>query len=129
MTKLNNFVFSGSFLLWLWLIVSLNIKIVFQWLHIKALRLIELLKAYFIERERFPGYNFWSKPDIIILNVTLLKKSILSLEIFADQSYKVFWISRSIKSHQPDQCLQINSNEMLIAIRSDLDIELSNCKL
>ena len=42
-----------------------------------------------------------NKPDIIILNETWLKGSILDTEIFSTETYKVFRLDRSKSTHPP----------------------------
>ena len=42
-----------------------------------------------------------NKPDIIILNETWLKSSILDTEIFSTETYKVFRLDRSKSTHPP----------------------------
>ena len=42
-----------------------------------------------------------NKPDIIILNETWLKSSILDTEIFSTETYKVFRLDRSKSTHTP----------------------------
>ena len=75
------------------------------------------------------GYIFSNRPDIILLNETWLKRSILSKEIFPD-SYKLFRIDRSTKTHPYDpnrpKKFRKNGGGVLIACRSDLDI--TSCK-
>ena len=71
------------------------------------------------------GYFYSTKPDIIILNETWLKKSISDIEVIPD-NYKVFRIDRSIKSHPWDPSrpkkFRKHGGGVLIAHRSDLDI-------
>ena len=75
------------------------------------------------------GYIFSNRPDIILMNETWLKRSILSNEIFPD-SYKVFRTDRSTKTHPYDpnrpKKFRKNGGGVLIACRSDLDI--TSCK-
>ena len=81
----------------------------------------------------FHGIVFSQKPEVIVLNETWLKKSILSSEIFPNNSYKVFRRDRSIKSHPPDlnspNKFKRNGGGVLIAIRSDLNVESCKYKL
>ena len=72
--------------------------------------------------------NFYlsdSKPDILMLNETWLKKTISDSEIFPSD-YKVFRLDRSPKTHPPDpnnpDKFRKNGGGVLIAIRRDLDI-------
>ena len=66
-----------------------------------------------------------SKPDILMLNETWLKRSVLSSEIFPD-SYKIFRLDRSPKTHPPDlnnpKKFRKFGGGVLIAIRQDLDV-------
>ena len=72
--------------------------------------------------------NFYlsdSKPDILMLNETWLKKTVLDSEIFP-LDYKIFRLDRSPKTHPPDpnnpDKFRKNGGGVLIAIRRDLDI-------
>ena len=73
----------------------------------------------------FHGYIYDSKPHIIILNETWLKKSILSNEVLPDK-YKVFRLDRSLRSHPFDAAqprkFRKNGGGVLIAHRTDIDI-------
>ena len=71
------------------------------------------------------GYIFTHKPDILILNETWLKKSILDKEILPD-TYKVFRVDRSLKSHpwdplRPNKFRKYGGG-VLIAHKTDLDL-------
>ena len=85
----------------------------------------------------FHGYIFNKKPDVIILNETWLKKSILDSELFPNNSYKVFRRDRSNISHPSDiSCSSKSKNKfknagggVIIAFRSDLDIQTSEYKI
>ena len=81
----------------------------------------------------FQSYVYENKPDIIIINETWLKKSIHSNEILSDQSYKIFRLDRSQKTHpidinDPDKYRR-NGGGVLIAVRSDLDIQTKSITL
>ena len=69
------------------------------------------------------GYIFTQKPDIIIMNETWLKKSIVDNEIFPN-NYKVFRVDRSLKSHPWDPTrpkkFRKNGGGILLAHRTDL---------
>ena len=71
------------------------------------------------------GFLFRNKPDILILNETLMKKSILDNEILPN-NYKIFRLDRTIASHpwDPNQPKKFRKNGggILIAHRNDLDI-------
>ena len=81
----------------------------------------------------FHGVLFSQKPDVVILNETWLKKSILTSEIFPNDCYKVFRKDRSLKSHPPDSQypnkFKRQGGGVLIAIRSDLDIKSVKYKI
>ena len=85
------------------------------------------LKLYKSKVKEFHGHIFSQKPDVVILNETWLKKSILSSEIFPNDSYKVFRRDRSKITHPPDlsypKKFKRNGGGVIIAVRSDLDIE------
>ena len=69
------------------------------------------------------SYIVQSKPDIIALNETWLKKSIKDNEIFPDSQYEVFRNDRTRKTHpqDPNNPLKFRENGggVLLAIRSD----------
>ena len=72
--------------------------------------------------------NFYlanSKPDILMLNETWLKKAISTSEIFPSD-YKIFRLDRSPQTHPPDQNnpnkFRKSGGGVLIAIRHNLDI-------
>jgi endonuclease/exonuclease/phosphatase family metal-dependent hydrolase len=66
------------------------------------------------------------KPDIIALNETWLKPSILDNEIFPGNQYKLFRADRSKKTHPPDPLVSSkfreNGGGVLLGIRADLDV-------
>ena len=81
----------------------------------------------------FQGYLFHEKPDVVVLNETWLKETILDSEIFPNNSYKVFRLDRSLKSHpycenDPNKFKQ-NGGGVAIAFRSDLDVTTTEFKL
>ena len=68
-----------------------------------------------------------NKPDIVILNETWLSKNINDSEIFPNETYKVFRLDRSLKTHpmdesDPDKYRKAGGG-ILIAIKSELDCE------
>ena len=71
------------------------------------------------------GYIFTNRPDVVILNETWLKRSVLSSEVLPE-NYKVFRLDRSLKSHpfDPSQPKKFRKNGggVLIAHRCDIDI-------
>ena len=73
------------------------------------------------------------KPDIVILNETWLKSSILDAEIFPNNSYKVFRQDRSAKSHPIDdknpRKYKKQGGDVVIAFRSDLDVKTTKFKI
>ena len=75
----------------------------------------------------FHGYLLTHKPDIIILNETWLKKSILDTEVLPERTYKVLRTDRSGKTHPWNPCnpkkFRRNGGGVLIAHRRDIDIE------
>ena len=74
-----------------------------------------------------------NKPDIVVLNETWLKKSILDNEILPSNQYKVFRVDRSHKTHPPDPLdhkkFREHGGGVLIGIRADLDIVSREIKL
>ena len=81
----------------------------------------------------FQGHIFHEKPDIVILNETWLKSPILDSELFPNASYKVFRRDRSNFSHPVDSRnpnkYKTQGGGVVIAFRSDLDIETTECKI
>ena len=80
-----------------------------------------------IKLSNFQAYIFDKKPDIVLLNETWLSKNISDNEIFPNQTYKVFRLDRSLKTHpmdpdDPDKYRK-NGGGILIAIKSDLNCE------
>ncbi len=74
----------------------------------------------------FQAYVNSSKPDIIALNETWLKKSISDNEILPNYQYEVFRNDRTRKTHPPDpenpNKFRENGGGVLLAVRSDLDL-------
>ena len=66
-----------------------------------------------------------SKPDVIVLNETWLKKSISDNEIFPNSQYEVFRNDRTNKTHPQDPSdpkkFRVNGGGVLLAVRSDLN--------
>ena len=74
-----------------------------------------------------------NKPDIIILNETWLKSSILDTEIFSTETYKVFRLDRSKSTHpldpsNPKKFWQYGGG-VLIAVRNQLVIQSEHVQL
>ena len=61
-----------------------------------------LLPCYQLPVAEFQSYISLNKPDIIILNESWLKDSVLDSEIINLEAYKVFRLDRSPKNHPPD---------------------------
>ena len=78
-----------------------------------------------------------NKPDIIILNETWLKSSILDTEIFSTETYKVFRLDRSKSTPTPPpppdpsnpKKFRQYGGEVLIAIRNQLVIQNEHVQL
>ena len=74
------------------------------------------------------GYLYTHKPDVIILNETWLKGSILDSEILPP-NYKIYRVDRTVKSHpwDPNQPSKFRKNGggVLIAHRTDINISSS----
>ena len=72
------------------------------------------------------AYLSKDKPDIFMLNETWLKKNIKNSELFPVETYKIFRLDRSLKTHPPDTRdsfkFRRNGGGVLMAIRRDLDI-------
>ena len=75
----------------------------------------------------FQTYIFEHKPCMVILNETWLSKCHLDNEIFLDGCYTCYRLDRSVKTHPPDKNdpkkFKLDGDGVLIAVRSDLDIE------
>ena len=72
------------------------------------------------------SHIFTTKPDVIILNETWLKKSILDTQVLP-QNYKIRRVDRTGKTHPWDpsnpQKFRKNGGGVLIAHRTDIDVE------
>ena len=81
----------------------------------------------------FQGYLFHEKPDVVILNETWLKETILDSEIFPNNAYKVFRRDRTLKSHphsvRDPSKFKLNGGGVAIAFRSDLEVSVTKFKL
>jgi len=70
-------------------------------------------------------YIHCHKPDILMINETWLKKSIIDSEVIPE-SYKVFRLDRSSLTHPPDPLnprkFRKHGGGVLVAIRRDIDI-------
>ena len=80
----------------------------------------------------FQSYLFDKKPDIVILNETWLSKNIHDSEIFPNNSYKIYRMDRSRKTHpidpnDPDK-FKKNGGGVLIAVKSNLNVEYTLIK-
>ncbi len=74
------------------------------------------------------AYAYLHKPDIIVLNETWLKSSILDNEIFTSASYNIPRLDRTEKTHPPDPSdpkkFKKNGGGVLIATRANLEINV-----
>ena len=74
-----------------------------------------------------------NKPDVIILNETWLKSSVLDSEIFDLEAYKVFRLDRSQKTHPPDphdpKKFRKYGGGVLIAIKAQLVVQTNYIEL
>ena len=81
----------------------------------------------------FQSYLAHTKPDIVVLNETWLSDNINDSEIFPNQSYKVFRLDRSQKTHPLDPSdpnkYRKNGGGVIIAIKSELKCESNLIKL
>ena len=75
----------------------------------------------------FQSYIFKNRPDIVVVNESWLKKSILNSEILPEYSYKVIRADRSCKTHpwDPSQPKKYRKHGggVFIAHRKDIGIE------
>ena len=69
-------------------------------------------------------YIHENNPDIVLLNETWIKKSIMDHEVIEDKVYKIFRTDRSVLSHPPDREVnkkfRRNGGGVLIAVRDDI---------
>ena len=74
----------------------------------------------------FQAYLAENSFDVVALNETWLKPSILDNEILDPDQYHIYRVDRSIKSHPPDPVntkkFRRNGGGVLIAIKSDLEV-------
>ena len=81
----------------------------------------------------FQSYISLNKPDIIILNESCLKDSVLDSEIINLEAYKVFRLDRSPKTHPPDSYnpkkFRKYGGGVLIAVKNQLIIRSNQIKI
>ena len=74
-----------------------------------------------------------NKPNVVILNETWLKSTILDTEIFSSLAYKVFHLDRSKYTHPPDPLNHKKFRQygggVLIAIKNELVIQSKHIQL
>ena len=79
------------------------------------------------------SYIYQCKPDIVVLNETWLKKSILDSEILDNNNYKIFRCDRTDMSHPPDPInkdkFKRNGGGVLIAVKTELDVTSKEIRL
>ena len=72
------------------------------------------------------AFAIQTKPDVIVLNETWLKKSISNNEILPDSQYEVFRNDRTRRTHPQDpdnpNKFREHGGGVLLAVRSDLDV-------
>ena len=70
-------------------------------------------------------YN--DKTDIVILNETWLSKEHLDQEVFPNETYNVYRLDRSKRTHPPapnnPKRFRVKGGEVLIAIKAGIDVE------
>ena len=73
------------------------------------------------------------KPDIVLLNETWLKDSIIDNETLLSKHYKIFRCDRTVDTHPPDPCnpkkFRKNGGGVLIAVKADISYEVKRVKL
>ena len=81
----------------------------------------------------FQSYIFEKKPDLVILNETWLTKDHLDNEVFPNNTYTVFRVDRSQKTHPLDannpNKFRRKGGGVLIAVKADLAIETKEIKI
>ena len=79
------------------------------------------------------SYIYYNKPDIVVLNETWLKPNICNDEILPSDSYNVFRLDRSLKSHPTDPMdpkkYHKNGGGVLIATRADLSVTVKQINI
>ena len=74
-----------------------------------------------------------NSPDIVVLNETWLKKSILDNEIIPTDTYKIFRLDRTTTTHPPDPVdhkkFRRNGGGVLIGIKHNIDIISNEIKI
>ena len=78
-------------------------------------------------------YLHQNSPDIVVLNETWLKKSILDNEIMPTDKYKIFRLDRTTSTHPPDPIdpkkFRRNGGGVLIGIKHNIDIVSNEIKI
>ena len=76
---------------------------------------------------------YFHKPDIVVINETWLKDSIIDNEIFLSQHYKIFRCDRTVDTHPPDPSnpkeFRKNGGGVLIAAKADIAYEVKRVKV
>ena len=87
----------------------------------------EHLSLNITKHTEFQSYIITYNPDIIIINETWLKPSILDNEILPINNYDLFRLDRSSSSHPPDPVnpkkFKQNGGGILIGIKNSLDLK------
>ena len=85
------------------------------------------LKTFTDKMASFHSYVFENKPSIIVVNETWFTNEIHDNEILPNNSYKIYRLDRSLKTHPYDENnpkkFRKNGGGIMIAIRSDLNVD------
>ena len=75
----------------------------------------------------FQSYVYNENPDVVILNETWLSKEHLDNELFPNDTYKVFRLDRSNKTHPPDALnpkkYKVKGGGVLVAVKANIEVE------
>ena len=75
----------------------------------------------------FQSYIYNEKPDVVILNETWLSKEHLDNEMFPNDTYTVFRLDRSKRTHPPDPLdpkkFKARGGGVLIAVKANIEVE------
>ena len=79
------------------------------------------------------SYVYMNKPEIVVLNETWLKPSINDNEILSPDSYNIFRLDRSGKTHPPDPTdpkkFRKHGGGVLIATKADLNLTIKRINI
>ena len=84
------------------------------------------LRLFSDKMASFQSYVFENKPSVIAVNETWFNKEVHDNEVLPNNSYKIYRLDRSLKTHPFDENnpkkIRKNGGGVIIAIRSDLNV-------